>query len=368
MVDRQDMEGQLQRETPEGSRDQEERRFARKVLIAVLISFAVLLLLLLAGKVFNLVLLVFAGILLALFLRGTGKWVSDRIKTPQPVGQILVIIAAIGLGAIFVWLVSPSVSRQIQELVEELPAAYTSLKDEVHQSQWGRQLLRQLPEPQDLFTSLGGVLRRAGGIFSTTLGVLSSLVIIVFIGLYLAFEPGTYLRGFERLVPKSKRARAREILGAIHATLLDWMVARFIGMAVVGFLTWIGLLLLGIPLALSLGLFAALLTFIPNIGPIVSVIPAALLGLSLGWHKALLVLALYAAIQLVESYVITPLVQRVAVSLPPVVTITFQIVLGILAGILGLIVATPLAAVVLVLVKMVYVHDILGDRSDSPST
>ncbi len=345
----------------------DERGFARKVLISVLIATVVVLFLLLIGKVFHLILLVFAGVLIAIFLRGSGTWVSTKVKLPPKLCQLFVLLGLLLAGFGFVWLVSPQVNQQFQELVEEFPRAYQSFQEMVQGSEWAGQLLRQLPEPQDLFSQLGGLLKRAGGIFSTTLGILSSFVIIIFVGLYLAFEPDMYIKGVLHLVPKGKRDRAGEVLSALNDTLLDWMIARFVGMTVVGVLTWIGLMVLGIPMALTLGLLAALLTFIPNIGPIISVIPAALLGLSQGWHLAPYVLALYAAIQIVESYIITPLVQQFAVSLPPVFTITFQIVLGILAGILGLVLATPLAAVVLVLTQMIYVHDILGDRSFSNS-
>jgi predicted PurR-regulated permease PerM len=133
-------------------------------------------------------------------------------------------------------------------------------------------------------------------------------------------------------------------------------------MLIIGVLTTAGLSILGVPLALSLGIFAALLTFIPNFGPIIAVLPAVLFALVESPTKALYVLALYIGIQMIESYLITPLIERETVSLPPVLTIFFQIFLGVLVGGLGLILATPLLTVIIVLVKMLYIEDILGDK------
>jgi predicted PurR-regulated permease PerM len=118
------------------------------------------------------------------------------------------------------------------------------------------------------------------------------------------------------------------------------------------------------PLALTLGLLAGLLSFIPNIGPILSFVPAGLLAIPQGFSQVLYVGLLYIGIQTVESYVITPPMQRRMVSLPPALTISAQVILGVLFGFLGLLLATPLAAAVLVLVKMLYLEDVLGEPPD----
>jgi predicted PurR-regulated permease PerM len=132
-------------------------------------------------------------------------------------------------------------------------------------------------------------------------------------------------------------------------------------MAVVGTTTTLGLWLLGVPLALTLGLLAALFGFVPYIGPLVAAIPALLLALMNGPQLALYVLLLYLTIQLIESYILTPIVEQQAVSLPPALTITVMLLLGVLVGGLGLALAAPLTACVLVLIKMLYVEDALGD-------
>lgn len=140
-----------------------------------------------------------------------------------------------------------------------------------------------------------------------------------------------------------------------------WLIGRLLSMLIVGITVTISLWLLGIPLALTLGLLAALLDFIPNLGPTLATVPAVLLALMQSPTQAVYVLLIYIVIQQAESYLLTPIVQHRTVSLPPALTIIAQVILGVLFGVMGLILASPLAAVVLVLIKMLYVEDVLGD-------
>jgi predicted PurR-regulated permease PerM len=185
--------------------------------------------------------------------------------------------------------------------------------------------------------------------------------VILFIGLYVAAQPGLYKNGFVRLMPLEKRNRAHEVLSAVGMTLRWWLIGKMMSMLVVGILTSLGLWLLGMPLALTLGTIAALLTFIPNIGPVLSAVPAVLLALLEGPTQVLYVLLLYLVIQTVESYFITPLIQKRMVALPPALILLAQVLLGVLVGGFGLILATPLAAAALVIVNMVYIEDVLHD-------
>lgn len=137
-------------------------------------------------------------------------------------------------------------------------------------------------------------------------------------------------------------------------------------MAVVGILTWLGLVLLQVPLAMTLAILAALLSFVPNVGPILSAIPAALVGLAQSPTTALYVVGLYVAVQTIESYLITPLIQREAVLLAPALVLTMQLAFGLLFGFLGLLVATPLTVILVVLVKMLYLEDRLGEKVELP--
>jgi predicted PurR-regulated permease PerM len=193
-------------------------------------------------------------------------------------------------------------------------------------------------------------------------GGLTNLLIVLIVGLYLAVEPGVYLRGFLRLVPPRRRPRTREILLAVAHALRQWLLGQLLAMAVIGLASGLGLWLLGVPYAAVLGLVAALFAFVPNIGPILGLIPALLVAAGVSaWHPAY-VLALYAAIQTLESYLLTPVIQRRAVDLPPGLLIVVQVAMGLAAGVLGLLLATPLAAAAMVVVRMAYVEDVLGDR------
>ena len=138
--------------------------------------------------------------------------------------------------------------------------------------------------------------------------------------------------------------------------------AQLVAMATVGALTGMGLWLIGVPQALALGIVAGLLDFIPNVGPILASVPGILAAASAGTTQALYALALYIAIQTAENNLITPIVQRRAVDLPPALTMVALLVMGLLGGVLGLLLAVPLAAVLTVAVRMAYVEDVLGDR------
>lgn len=170
------------------------------------------------------------------------------------------------------------------------------------------------------------------------------------------------MRGLLKLIPLGYRPRAAEVLDESGSTLRAWLLAKLLEMLLIGVLTTLGLWLLGIQLALVLGLIAGLLSFIPNIGPVLAVIPALLLASLEGGRTVLYVAALYLFIQALESYVFTPWMQQRIVSVPPALTIAVQLLFGLLAGTLGLLLATPLAAVGMVLVRMLYVEDLLGDR------
>jgi predicted PurR-regulated permease PerM len=138
-------------------------------------------------------------------------------------------------------------------------------------------------------------------------------------------------------------------------------------MVVLGTQITIGLWLLGIPMAFALGLLSAVLTFVPYVGPIIATVPAVLVALSVSSTKAFYVLLLCIAVQNIEGYLITPAIHQKAVSLPAGLTVAFQVFMALVAGPLGIIVATPLLAVVFVLVRRLYVEDVLGDSLDRPA-
>jgi predicted PurR-regulated permease PerM len=230
--------------------------------------------------------------------------------------------------------------------------------------EWGRTLLERMHHADDLLARRE-TWSQAGGFLSSTLGVVAGFLTFLFIGLFVAFDPRLYRQWLLQLVPPERRARAEEVVDAVGNALRMWMAGKLLAMFVVGVSTWGGLALIDVPLGLTLALIAALLTFIPNFGPVLSAFPAVLLALIDSPTKALYVVALYVGVQTVESYLLTPLVQKRTVSLPPALGLVGQVVLGAVGGTLGLLVATPLTVAGLVLVRELYVRDVLNSRTGS---
>jgi predicted PurR-regulated permease PerM len=311
-------------------------------------------------------LLVFASVLLAIFLYNISHFISDY--TPLSPGWSLATVA-LGLGmamVIGVWLTGDALGEQIEELSRRLPHSLQQLQQRLERYEWARSLLAQLPQSGQEVVEKTDVVEKAPGVLSKALGMLGSVLIFLFLGLYLAIDPDVYRRGLLRLVPLPKRPRVQDILDEIGHILGRWLVGRIFSMLVVGGITMLGLWLLQVPLPLALGLLAALGELVPNFGPLLAFIPALLLAFTDNSSHALGVLGLYLAVQGLESYVLTPLVERRAVSLPPALTITAQVLLGLLAGGLGLVLAAPLTATAMILVQRLYVEDVLHDAMAEP--
>jgi len=335
------------------------RGVARSVTVLAAAA-AVALVLWVVGSILDVLLLCFSGVLLGLFLHGAGTWLTRRTGLSRPVAVGAFCVLLIGTSGVMAWLAAPSVASQLDELTTTLPRALDNAAEPLKRFSWVDAAMKRSRDGDDLLARRE-TWSQAGGAVSTALGGFGSLIIFLFVGLFTAFDPDLYRRGFLRLIPSKRRPRVSEILSLIAHTLQMWMVGKLASMVLVGVATWVGLALLGIPLAMVLSLVAATLTFIPNFGPILSAIPAILLALLQGPTTALWVAGLYIAIQTVESYILTPLMQKKLVSLPPAVTIIAQVLMGTLAGGLGVVVATPLTAAALVLIKEAYVKDLLAD-------
>lgn len=201
-----------------------------------------------------------------------------------------------------------------------------------------------------------------GKIFQTTFGLLVNSVLIFFVGLFLATSPQTYRDGVVVLFRKDRRKRVTEILNQMGDSLWNWLVGRFGSMLVTGVGAAVILLSLGVPMAITAGIVTSLLTFIPNIGGLLALTLAMLLALPDGVATVQWVFVGYIVLQLVESYLVTPLIQQKQVSLPPALLISFQAVMGVLFGFLGAAVASPMLAATKTCIELAYVEDVLGDH------
>ena len=209
---------------------------------------------------------------------------------------------------------------------------------------------------------MGKVFGVLGQLFSTTLGVTMNVAFVFFVGVFLATKPHFYRDNLARLFPKPKRSRVIEILDMLDETLFRWLQGRAATMAITGSGTAVVLWLLGVPLALTLGIVTGILTFIPTVGAFVALLLSMLVALSQGPSTVGWVVVLYAVLQFVESNVVTPLIQQRQTSVPPPLLLASQLMMGVLAGFLGVLVSTPLVASLIVLVREVYIVDVLGDE------
>jgi predicted PurR-regulated permease PerM len=209
---------------------------------------------------------------------------------------------------------------------------------------------------------MGGVVRYLFPFLQSTLAAVAGLLLIIFLAIYIAADPDLYHRGLMHLFPRPARKRAGEIFSAMATVLRKWLVTQLIAMAVIGAVTTVVLLSLKVKAALALGVIAGLLEFIPTIGPTLSAVPAVAMGFLDSPEKALYIVVAYVGIQFLENHILIPMLMKGGIDLPPALTILSQALATMLFGFLGLMVAVPLLAAVMVAVKMLYVEDVVGDQ------
>lgn len=310
---------------------------------------------LLAWWLVDVLLLMFAGVLIAVLLRAPADWLSarTRLSPNQSIALVLVVLVLAAAGAAFA--IAPEFGRQFDEMMAQIPDAWRELSAMLEQHRWGRWLIARVQGAQP------EAMQGAGRALSTTFGAVVSLFVIAVVGLWAALQPRVYIDNAIRLFPVDARPRVRALVAECGQVLRRWLVGSLVSMTLVAVATAVGLWALGVPLALVLGLVAGVMVFVPNFGPILSAVPALLLALLQGTQTAIWVAVLYVGVQVVENTVVTPLIQRRAVSLPPALTILAQTAMGVLAGALGVVVAVPLTALGLVLVRRTYVARLEGE-------
>lgn len=349
------------------SNEATNKDFTRRVLIICAVVTLIILSIWATIYVIDVVVLMFGAVLIAIFLHGLANISRRYLRLSEGKSVLLVSAILIAVLALSVWLLAPSVAEQVKNLRTDLPVSARKATEYISQFGWGKAILEQLPSSDDLIAKANdaSVWSSVGGFFSTTIGAITNIALMLLLAVYLASEPKLYIKGLTKLFPPNKRRRVRQILLEIGETLSWWLVGKGASMLFIGVLTWIGLYFLGVPLSLTLGLIAGLFSFVPNFGPILSAVPAILLAFIDSPISALYVLILFVFVQLVESNLVTPMIERRTVELPPVLTIFAQLALTILIGATGLILATPILAVAMVLIQTIYIQDILGDDPEN---
>jgi predicted PurR-regulated permease PerM len=286
------------------------------------------------------VLLTFGAVLLAVLLAVPAQWLSQR--TGLGYGWCLcgLCLAVVLAWLAVIWALMPQVNAQIMQISTELPSALHSVLGAVQNTALGKMVIGRVQGGASMTLLSGPLLKSATTLFTG----LGSIIYIIFVGLYLAAAPRQYRRGLLWLLPAEARERVGRILDSVGLSLKYFLFGRLFSMAVIAACSIVGLWLLGIPAPVALGLLAGVMSFVPYVGSAASGIPPVLLGYMQSPVSAAYVIALYIALHALDGYVLLPIIQRRMVHLPPALTLVAQMVMGVLWGILGVALATPLAA------------------------
>ncbi|SHF01430.1 Predicted PurR-regulated permease PerM [Modicisalibacter ilicicola DSM 19980] len=339
--------------------------YSRRVWIAV--GAGTTMAVLLIGLWFSLgvLLMVFAGLLLATLFSLPANWLHRHTFLSRRLSLVIVLVTSVMALITFGLNFALNLGQQFERLAEVLPGSIEGLEGWARghpMGAWMADRVEQIPPPSE---ALGSWSSRISSMFSTTLDALLNLLVVLLIGLFIAFEPDLYKRGVLRLIVPARRHAVADFLRLVERKMAWWLLGRLVSMTIIGLLSGGGLWLLGIPMAFSLGLLAGLLSFIPYLGPLLSAVPALLVAFSQDPTSMLHVAVLYLGIQFLESYLVTPLVQREAVSIPPGLLLVVQLWLGLYVGLLGLLLAEPLIVLGMLAVRRFYVEGWLEKRAMS---
>ena len=335
----------------------DERVFVRRVLIVLGLAA----LFFLVWELRSLFLMLFGAVVIATLFRALADHIKRLTGCREGLAVAVSILIILATALLLLLMFGSQIAQQAQLLRDTLPIAWKSFEERVGDVGLGDQLkhlTQSIREPTG-FSAFGSFIMSIGS------GIADILVVLV-AGIFLAAQPRFYTSGAIKLVPPGKRALALEAMEDSERALRLWLRGQLVAMVVVGLLTGAGLWALGMQSALTLGLLAGLLEFIPFAGPILSAVPAVLLALAVSPDLALWVMLLYLAVQQFEGNVLTPLVQQYAVDLPGVVLLFSLLAFGMLFGTLGVVLAAPLAVVAYVLVKRLYVIEALHTPTPIP--
>lgn len=330
--------------------DNNEYSFTKKVWIAGSIFTFIVVVLLLLKATFSVLLLVLAGSLIAIFFRGLSGLIQRKTKWKEGICLAISIIGSLLLVALLFWLIGAKIQAQITELSDTLPKTIEKTKEQLNQSSLGQKIVEKISSGK----SQQRLQSTAQTFFKGTFGILGDMYVVLFIGIFFTASPNIYKRGIIKLIPERSKSQAQTIMEELGSNLKKWLKGKLFAMLVVFVLTSVGLLIIGVPMWLVLALIAGILNFIPNFGPLIALIPAVLVGFLQGPATAIWIAILYIVVQIAESNFITPMVQQRLISIPPALIIIAQLLMAPLTGGWGLVLATPLMVIVMILVRELY--------------
>lgn len=302
---------------------------------------------------FGVFLLILAGTLIAVFFQGFSGLICKKTNWKEGICLSISIIGTLLLLVGTFWLIGAKLQTQITELSDKLPAMVENAKSKLSETPIGKKIVEKVSSPESIERAQGF----AGTFFKSTFGVFGDVYVVLFLGVFITVSPNLYKQGMVTLIPKKSRPKGKEVLNRLGEDLKKWLKGKLFSMLIVLVLTAIGLAALGMPMWLALALIAGILNFIPNFGPLIAMIPAVLVGFMQGPTTALIVVGLYLAIQLLESNFITPKVQQKLARIPPALIISAQLLISPLTGGWGLVLATPIMLILMVLVKELYIKE-----------
>jgi predicted PurR-regulated permease PerM len=337
---------------PDQSHEQyPEKSYTQKVWIAGGVFAFIIVFLLLFKTLFSILLLAFAGVLIAVFFHGFAGLLRRYLHLPQKLSVFVAVIFNLLLIVVFFWFTGARLQQQITELSDTLPQTVQQAKGKLQSSTVGSKLLQQL-ESHGSTQKTRKVIQQ---FFSSTFGVLSDIYIVLLIGLFFTAQPSVYKKGLILLLPKKSKSRGEQLISDIDTLLKKWIKGQIIGIAFIAVLTAIGLWIIGLPMVFTLALIAGLLNFIPNFGPLIALVPAVLLAFSEGATTALIVVCMYTGIQIIQSSVEQPLIQKKMMNIPPALVIIGQVAMGILGGFWGVLLAAPIIGILMMVVNKLWV-------------
>jgi predicted PurR-regulated permease PerM len=343
----------------------------RKGTGVVVTTIVILLLLLFVYSIAEILLLLFIAVLFSLYLGAITDTLQRRLSLPRPLGLLAaILLTAAGVAGI-VYLIVPPVTEQTAELIQQLPEQLETWEQQLitlaEESPMMANFFGQLEEGEsyvgNIAAEIGGYFRGVVPYVFSGMTFLIHFFSVLVMGIYMTLRPGMYREGLIALAPPVHRELVRDILTDLAVTLRAWIVGQLLAMFSLALLTWIGLILLNVPYALAFGTFTGLVAIVPFFGTLVSTLLPAIFVLGQGLVvKAILVAVLGVVVHLVEANFIAPMIMERQVSLPPVLTLLSVLVMAHLMHVIGLLVAVPVLASVLVLVRRIYVHRILEGK------
>jgi predicted PurR-regulated permease PerM len=355
-----------------GPVDPQAADFAKKVLIVLGLVVLVGGLIYVLHGASTILLLIFAGLILGIFLHWFKCLLVRRLQLPAWLALGLLITLLLASIALLFGLITPIVVEQTGALLDQVPNALENLRFYLLRYSWGDEFFKETEQPEnlifgyireDLMKRLVGM----AGFFAGTFGALMGFLLVIVIGIYLAADMGIYFEGFLRLLPPAHRHRGRAVLLRMGHVIRWWLVGQCISMTILGCAVYAGLKMIGVPYTLLFALLTAVMTFIPNLGPMLAFGPIALVALTESTTTLIYVGIFYMVVQSIEGFFLTPMVHRKIITLPPLLIISVQVLLLYMNGFVGVLLAMPLVACTMVAVRTLYIEDVLDDHRRSES-